>query len=287
MPIYKFDFQSDGRKLTTSTFDALQPNGVPEPKPAIPQTLKVEQKRDDIWFENQNINKSMQVHDILPQGYKTLDRGLKNYFSGMRVPTLDGVKLMGCRVSGADKPYMVWAQDLKRGRVVLPVMAIKRDGDEIFIEKFSPAHHHYFSKRFIDTDKTMIALTYRPLACKVNYTISIWGEFKRDLEYIIYQIRSRFNPLAEFRVEDEYNRMSLICHYNGMTTAFDDEVPADQRGNKRYDISIMMEGYLPLPEKIVPAILGNVTTLEDGSALHYGEVFDTVQGKMNYLLSKP
>lgn len=288
MPIYNFDFnKTEARKLTTTQFDAVRRDGTPESKPLIPQALKVETKRDDIWFENQNINYVEEVRDILPQGYKTLDRGIKNYFSGIRIPTKDGIKMMGVRISGGDKPYLVWAQDLRRGRVSLPVMAITRENEEFFTEKFSPAHYHYFSKRFLDQDMTRIALTYRPIPCKVTYTLSLWAEFKRDLEYAIYQIRTRFHPIAEFNVEDEYMRMSLILHYNGLTPAVDNEVPADQRANKRYDISLQMEGYLPLPEKIVPSILGRVTTLKDGGELYHGEVFDTVQGKLNHPNSKP
>jgi len=288
-PIYPFDFNtsSNARNLKSTQFDALQGDGVAERRPIIPQKLKAELKRDDIFFENINVNTAEEVREILPQGYKTMDRGIKNYFSGIRIPTVDGIKLLGVRVSGGDKPYLTWAQDLRRGRVTLPVMAIRRESDEFFPEKFSPAHYHWFSKRFLDQDMTRMVLTYRPIPCKISYTVSIWAEFKRDLEYALYQIRSRFHPIAEFDVEDEYSRMSLILHYNGMTTAVDDETPADQRANKRYDISLQMEGYLPLPEKVVPSILGRVLTLKDGSEKYYGSTFDTVLGKSDYPITKP
>jgi len=288
MALYAFDFNhSDARKLQTTQLQPLQQDGSIERRPAIAQAFKTSIKKDDIWFEKQNINFVEEVRDILPQGYKTMDRGIKNYFSGIRVPTKDGLKMMGVRISGGDKPYLVWAQDLRRGRMVLPIMSIKRDNEEFFVEKFSPAHYHYFGKRFLDQDCTRIALSYRPIPCKITYTLSLWAEFKRDLEYILYQIRSRFHPIAEFKIEYEHNRMSLILHYNGMTTAFDDEVPADQRANKRYDVSLMMEGYLPLPEKVVPSILGRVVTMKDGGALHYGDVLQNMQGKLNYSMSKP
>jgi hypothetical protein len=68
-----------------------------------------------------------------------------------------------------------------------------------------------------------------------------------------------------------------------MTAAVDDDVPAEQRANKRYDYSISMEGWLPLPEKIVPSILGRVFSLREGTgiALETGEVLDTVAGKQD------
>jgi hypothetical protein len=125
---------------------------------------------------------------------------------------------------------------------------------------------------------TRIALSYRPVPVKVYYTLSAWAEYKRDLEYIIYQIRTRFHPIAEFFVEDEYQKCSLIAHYEGTTISVDDEVPADQRQNKRYDISIWVEGYLPLQEKIVPSILGKVLALKEKDT---GEVLQTLEGKLD------
>lgn len=288
MPQYQFDFNNiSDRNLVTTQFDPMRPNGIIEKNPAVSQLMLTEKKRDDIWFENLNINYVEEVREILPEGFKTMDRGIKNYFSGIRVPTKDNVRMLGVRISGGDKPYLMWAQDLRRGRVTLPIMSIRRESEEFFVEKFSPAHYHWFQKRFVDEDMTRIALTYRPIPSKINYVLSIWAEYKRDLEYIVYQIRSRFHPIAEFEVEDQYLKTSIILHYNGLTSTIDDEVPADQRQNKRYDISIQMEGYLPLPEKIVPSILGRVTTLRDGGELFYNDVFDTMQGKMNYPISKP
>lgn len=270
---------ADGKKLTNMQLHPMHKDQ-PEQIPAVFTKMKEETKRTTIWFEDQNINKAEEVREILPQGFRTMDRGIKNYFAGIRVPTKDGVRLMQVRVSGGDKPYLIWAQDLKRGRVNLPVMSIKREGEEQFMEKFSPAHYHYFQKRFIDSDMTRIALSYRPIPVKINYALSVWAEHKRDLEYITYQVRSRFHPIAEFLVEDEYLRFSIIMHYNGMTPAVDDEIPPDQRANKRYDFSIQVEGYLPLPEKVVPSILGRVTSFRDGSIMNYGDVLQNIHGKM-------
>jgi hypothetical protein len=280
MPIYNFDAAevADGKKLVSMQFDPMRKDQV-EDHPSIPQLLKETKQLTTILFEDQNIAKDEEVREILPKGYYTMDRGIKNYFAGIRVPTKDGVKLMQVRLSGGDKPYLMWAQDLKRGRVTLPVMSIKREGEEPFLDKFSPAHYHWFQKRFLDQDMTRIALSYRPISAKITYSLSVWAEHKRDLEYITYQIRSRFNPICEFFVEDEYFKCSIIMHYNGMTPAVDDDVPPDQRANKRYDFSIQMEGYLPLPEKVVPSILGRVTILKDASVNNYGDVLQVLEGK--------
>ena len=282
MPIYDFNFSSP-RNMTDQRFDPRsRTEENVEKRPAIaPLIIAADAKpRDDIWFERQNIDMAEEIHEILPQGYRTMDRGLKNYFSGMQVPTTDGIRLMQVRMSGGDKPYLVWAQDLRRGRVQLPVMSVKRETDEHNPMKYSPANFHYMARRFLDPSGTRIALTYRPVASLIKYSLSVWAEHKRDLEYILYQLRARFNPSAEFMVEDEHLRGSVFMKYNGMTSAIDDEMPADQRSNKRYDFSITMEGWLPLPEKTVPSILGRVTTLhEDTGKIPTGDILEGVTGK--------
>lgn len=285
-PIYEFDFSNDPqaiRNLTDMKFDPRSPTREdvePRPKiPTLPPAMDAK-PRDDLWFERQNVDIAEEIREVLPQGYRTMDRGIKNYFAGIQIPTKDDVRLMQVRITGGDKPYLVWAQDLRRGRVLLPVMAIKREDEEDNPMKFSPAHFHYMSKRFLDPSGTRVALTFRPVPSLIKYTLSVWAEHKRDLSYALYQIRTRFNPVAEFMVEDEHLRGSVFMKYNGMTSVIDDEVPADQRANKRYDFSITMEGWLPLPEKVVPTILGRVTTLREGvNKIPTGDVLEVVSGK--------
>jgi hypothetical protein len=283
MTIHNFDFNDIGtpRKLTDMRLDPKSGEGL-ERRPAIsPLPIGKEAlPKNDIYYERQNVNIAEDVREILPQGYRTMDRGIKNYFSGILVPTKDGLKMTGVRISGGDKAYLIWAQDLKMGRVTLPVMAIKRESDQFNEQKFSPPHFHYMSRRFLDSEGSKVALAYRPRPAILKYTLSVWAEHKRDLEYILYQISTRFNPIAEFMVEDEHLRGSVVLKYNGMTVAVDDDIPADKFAQKRYDIALEMEGWLPLPEKHVPTILGRVTTLKDQTfAVDVGDVLDVVHGK--------
>jgi hypothetical protein len=279
---FEFDQSTNPTKLTDQRFDQKDEDGRLQRRPAtsaIPTAIDAE-KRTTLWFERQNVNLPEEIREFLPIGYRTMDRGLKNYFSGIQVPTKDGIKMMGVRISGGDKPYLVWAQDLRLGRVTLPVMSVRRENDEFNFQKFSPAHFHWMSKRFLDPEGTRIALAYRPIPSLINYSLSVWAEHKRDLEYINYQVRTRFNPVAEFMVEDEHMRGSVFLKYSGMTVSVDDEMPPDQRANKRYDYSIQMEGWLPIPEKVVPSILGRVMSLKDGTkSLVTGEILDVVLGK--------
>jgi hypothetical protein len=285
MPIHNFEFDNsmNPRKMVDQQFTPRNPNReIVEPTPSMPELpVAVEaQSREDMWFERQNVNIAEEVREILPQGYRTIDRGIKNYFSGIQIPTKDGARIMQVRISGGDKAYLVWAQDLKRGRVQLPLMSITRTNAEFNPMKFSPPHFHYMAKRFLDPSGTKIALAYRPVPAIINYTLSIWAEHKRDLEYALYQINTRFNPVAEFLVEDEHLRSSVFMKYEGWNASTEDELPADQIQKKRYDYNISVEGHLPLPEKVVPSVLGRVINMREGTQkVPSGDVLAVIAGK--------
>lgn len=267
MPIHDFDFNAPGPK-NLQTLDhkpkAGSPAGAIERQPIQANPINVPDKtgRDDIFYEDININKAEDVAEILPQGYRTMDRGIKNYFSGIRIPTTDGIRMMNVRIAGGDKSFLVWRQDLRRGRVTLPVMSINRSTANFNPMKFSPPHH-FMDVRFVDRTGSRVTAAFRPVPYLIDYTMTIWSEHKKDAELATYQINTRFNPLAEFIVEDEHLRGSIIMKFNSWSDASDKDVDPETRPNVRYDISITMEGWLPLPEKLLPTILGRVTTLKE------------------------
>jgi len=288
MPVYDFDFNESNPIVQTSQYETPKDGkGLEQPRPAMLQKMKNEgTARDDILFERQNVDISQEVHEIMEPGFRTMDRGIKNYFAGMPVPTQDSVRMLQVRISGGDKPYLVWAQDLRKGRISLPVMSITRESSEFHYEKFSP-EGHYMNKRYLDSDASRVALVYRPIPAKISYLLSVWAEHKRDLEVIGYQLHRRFFPTAEFLVEDDHLRGSVFMTYDGVTFAVDDEVPAEQRQNKRHDYRITMEGWIPLPNKVVPTILGTVTTLREGDGkLATGELLGTISGKKDLPLAE-
>jgi len=281
MSIHDFDFADVNPMKWNQTFSPKTFEGLPEGDPVMPQRPLVgmeNESRTDIFFERMNVDISQEVFEILPAGFKTMDRGIKNFFSNWPVPTRSGLRMMQVRLTGGDKPYLTWAQDLRRGRIFLPVMAIKRESSEFNPNKFSPEGHH-MGRRYLGSDNSRVALVYRPVPALLNYTCSVWVEHKVDLETINYQFLRRFNPTAEFLVEDEHLKGSVFLRYEGTTYSSDDEVPPDQRQNKRADYRIIAEGWLPLPEKRVPTILGHVTSLREGVSTYGGNLLDTVVGR--------
>jgi hypothetical protein len=252
------------------TFSPLQSGKTsspsPERAPAITVALPTQPdvvKQDELINSDTNLNQPEDVKAVLVRGFYSMDLGIKRYFENIQVPTQDSVRPLTVRISGGDKTFLQWKQELRAGRIKLPVMGINRTGWRFNVEKFSPPHIN-MTRRFVQNDGSRIALIYRPWPALIDYTLSVWTERKRDMEYIIHQILPRFNPLAEFRVEDEGGlKGNVQLRFGDSTDNSDIDIGAEELAKVRYDITVTMEGWLPLPEKILPTALGKVMSLHE------------------------
>ena len=197
------------------------------------------------------------VEEYLLPGFKSLDEAVKQYWTGIRVPTKDSYRFMRVKIAGGSKSILVWRGDLKDGRTKLPVAAISRTGQEFFKEKFSPSYLP-MRKRYLNTDGSLVSLVYRPVPYAVNYEMGVWAEHKRDAEYILYQVLTRFNPLAEFRMYDGKLAGNVQMKLTSSSDSSDKEISNDTNAKVKYDFAFTCEAWLPLPEVVVPAVLGQV-----------------------------
>lgn len=202
------------------------------------------------------------LEEFLQPGFRSLDEAMKQFWTGIRVPTKDSYRFMRVKIAGGDKSLLVWADELQEGRARLPLAALDRTNHEFNPEKFSPAYHA-MTARYISTRGNLAAKVFRPVPFLVDYTLTIWAEHKRDAEYILYQILTRFNPLAEFRMSDGKLEGNVQLRYGGAQDVSDKESGYDQQANVRYEVTTTAEAWLPLPEKIVPTVLGRVTALRE------------------------
>ncbi len=262
MPIYDFDadFSVKGAATKQPVATPVIPHGLPE-IPAVRQLSHAEGGRNP--FDGSDfLAYPYHLEEFLTPAFRSLDDAMKQYWSGIRVPTKDSYRFMRVKVSGGDKSLLIWNDDLKEGRARLPVAALNRTTHNFNPEKFSPAYHS-MTARYLSTRGDQVARVFRPVPWLVDYELTIWTEHKRDAEYILYQILTRFNPLAEFRMFDGKLEGNVQLRFNGSTDASDKEAGYDQYANVRYEVTITAEAWLPLPEKIVPTVLGRVTTLKE------------------------
>lgn len=265
MPIYDFTFAPKSNR-------PLGIGAVPERAPLISPTLPnqpSEERHGDLLATDLNINRPEIIKEALERGFHSMDGGMKHYFEQIQVPTKDSFRPLEVRIAGGDKTFLIWTQDLRSGRIKLPVLSINRTAWRRNEQKFSPPYIP-MTRKMACTDGSRMVLTYRPWPCLIDYTLSFWTERKRDMEYIMQQILIRFNPLAEFKVQDEGGLVGNVQMRLGECTDNSDiDIGAEDLAKVRYDVNVTIEGWLPLPEKVLPTVLGKVRTLheQDGKFL--------------------
>lgn len=257
MPVH--DFNADVNVPSPAQRAAL-PHGLAE-LPAARQSSHAEGGRN-LLDGSDFLAYPYHLEEFLQPGFRALDDAMKQYWSGIRVPTKDSYRFMRVKIAGGDKSLLLWADDLKEGRARLPLAALSREGHEFNPEKFSPPYHA-MTARYVSTRADLAAKVFRPVPFLVEYNLTVWAEHKRDAEYILYQILTRFNPLAEFRMSDGKLEGNVQLRYGGSQDASDKEAGYDQHANVRYEVTTTAEAWLPLPEKIVKTVLGRVTILKE------------------------
>lgn len=260
MPVY--DFQSNLSVTPKTGF----PTQEVELRPALPvipigvkQLSDVQGGRVDIDSEDLGVHPDY-VEEFSMPGFRALDSAMKKYWSGLRIPTKDSFRMVRVKIAGGDKSLMVWNDDLREGRVKLPVVSINRLSYKFHKENYSPPYLS-MGRRYTSNRLDRVAKIKRPIPYLVEYEFIVWTEFKREAEYLLYQISTRFNPLATFWMYDEHLEGVVTLHLDGMTDASDKEAPADEKAKIRHEYKMTAEAWLPLPETIVPTIMGRVAAI--------------------------
>lgn len=265
MAIYTFGnsytFMDVGRDINpimgANTLNAIVPNS----DWAISQLSDIEGGNTRIVEPVKNVE-PLDVTETLDPGFHYLDDAMKMYWSDVRIPTKDSYRFMRTKVAGASSSLQIWVDDLRHARVQLPVMSISREDYEYNPEKFSPP---YISMRekYLNRGMTRIKNIYRPAPYNVSYKLTIWAEHKRDAEFALKQILIRFNPLAEFVANDDHIHGTITNHLKSSSDVSEKEATAEQKAKVRYEVNIMSEAWLSLPETSVPSILGVVRSVDE------------------------
>lgn len=205
-----------------------------------------------------------EIAEFTSPGFRYLDEGMIHYWSDIRIPVRDTVKFMRIIVAGSNKSLQVWKDELKHGRAKLPVCAISRTNHQYNPEKFSYPYHPV-ATRYLNNQRTRVAKTLRPVPYLIDYNLTIWAEHKHDAEHALYQMMTRFNPLAEFRVSDGHVVGNVQLRYGGVVDNTDKDSPAEQLAKVKYELTCTAEAWLSLPEQIVPSVVSTHSIYKLGS----------------------
>lgn len=221
--------------------------------PALTQTADAGGRTPVEWEKGRV--EATDVGEALYPGFRYLDEAMKLYWSDIRIPTRDSVRFIRARISGGNKALQAWRDDLQHGRLQLPVIAISRGSHQYNPEKFSPPHHP-MSKIHTNKERGRVRKVFRPAPYLVEYTINLWAETKRDAEYALHQMLSRFNPLVEFRANDGHVVGTIQLRFGGSNDASEKDAPAEQLAKIKYELTVTAEAWVSLPDQIVPTVLG-------------------------------
>lgn len=273
MAVYEFSslftFANDPRGIGPGGVAGVTiPNPIINPyMPGVSQSSHVEGGRVANTWEGNRVHPG-DVEEFLMPGFRFLDSAMKNYWSDLRIPTSDAYRFIRAKISGMSRGVQIWNEDLKHGRITLPVISISRTAHKYNPNKFSPPYG-YLRKRFVNRERSRVALSYRPVPYNVDYALTIWAAHKRDAEYALYQILLRFNPLAELRASDDHNIGNVQMILNDSSDDSDKDASAEQLAKVKYSVTYTAEAWLSMPEQIVPTILGHVETVNERTRSGY------------------
>jgi hypothetical protein len=215
-----------------------------------------------------DINYVEEVRESFVPGFKLMDKGIKNYFSGIRIPVGNGLeeyRIMPVRISGADPEALIYSdKNLRGARLELPIMAIHRSGCRFDPNRYSPPILPI--ARYFKNCTKRSELIYRPVPFKLDYSMYVWAEHKSDAEYAMFSVISRLNPIGSYFVEEQGLGLSqeVILHPGSNTDESDIESNNDTRAQVKLTMTVEMEGWLPISSKIVPNILAKPVTIKEG-----------------------
>lgn len=267
MPVYDF------------TFDPPQSTRL-ENEPAFVESTKIAEHRPvrtpdlhpkKIDTDDISNRAPEEVREVMTRGFFVVDEGMKNWLSGIKVPIADSYKVASVHVVNQDRSILSWAQEFFDGRVPLPVISIKRDSWKFDGTRYHPPFHPYI-RQYTDDSKRRMRLIYRPIPFSIEYSISIWCEYKQDAEYINTNILKRSSPQGIFYVQDEIMKQIVRVVHNSSSDNSDIEIVKD-RAKVMYDMSITADYAIPINEKIVPTVLGRVVSIKEMDTREPFEVY--------------
>lgn len=245
-----YEFNTDFTPTTSGAIDVAPPGSS--------QLSHLQHGRVD-WFSKYSGDPA-DIEDFLMPGFRSLDEAMKMWWSGMRVPTKDSYRFCRIKVAGGSKSVMVWRDELRNGRARMPVASLTRGKEDFNKDRYSPSYHP-MAVRMPSSRSDLAVMVCRPTPWLVDYTLSVHCVSKRDAEYINYQVLTRFNPLATFRMSDGRLTGDATVRFGGGSDQSERETQADQSRLVKYEYSMTVEAWLPLPERVVKTVIGMVTNV--------------------------
>ena len=176
--------------------------------------------------------------------YKESLRSLINFFSNLYYQDGDGNnKPIKCYFGSQERSI---AALFKENNLVLPVITVTENSSQNSDDRrrYAPV---LINEKYWDPKEQravrLISLSPRPV--DVSYTISIWAEYKEDLDQIREAIFNQFNPSIELEIEKNYNTKIHIESEDDTSRV---SVSDKEDRVLRKTINLLSETYIPSPK---------------------------------------
>lgn len=164
--------------------------------------------------------------------------------------------------AGMEKSIATIAQPLRNGTVDTPGIGFYLASNEQLKERSRPKEN-YYTRRWTDTNGNVVKTAAVPplQTFRLNYSINLYSVYQQEMDILLYQLVSDFNPEKWFWVGDPMygfnykgNRMDrenkgqwAHVELENVTDASDLETGSPNR-TLRTEISLVVtEAYLPIP----------------------------------------
>lgn len=100
---------------------------------------------------------------------------------------------------------------------------------------------------------------FKPLPYDITYNIAIWTKQVWEVQYIDYLLLTRFRPIAMFSVDGNACRVNMVSFSDNSNL---ENISQDDK-MIRHELTVKIEGWLPLPYEIVPSFNRILIELQD------------------------
>ena len=203
---------------------------------------------------------------IIDQNYKKLSKDQATAVGQLQ-------RTINVIYAGMDKSVSEIAQPLRNGNIDTPGIGFYLSGYEMLKEMSRPKES-YYTRHYKDIyGNTVKSAAVPPLATyRLNYSINLYSIYQQEMDIIIYQLASDFNPEKWFwigdeaygldykgdRMEREHKGQWAHITLDSITDASDLETGSPNRTLRTEFAITITEAYLPMPFDDNQSIIGAI-----------------------------
>jgi hypothetical protein len=138
--------------------------------------------------------------------------------------------------------------------VKLPAMSLQRTDWQLAMNRFTAAKARHL--KYSD-DLNMIAQAPVPAPYDIGYQLDIWAKYRADANALVEQVLVKFaRPYISLEVDlgEAWGIRRVQLRNDGVSDNSELEVDGEQERNLRHTVSLVLEGWLPLPGKWVTTV---------------------------------